>query len=180
MKDDNHFSAENLYVIDGHIDFYWYHSLAGGWFAGGWLAHPWPLGHRPGHAVAEFQEGATSTHAMSTFQHRDDLGAQGIGFVFFLQSTSANFRNLNALRVTSGRTAHSLATTLDTARLPEAELVGQLTDLLAGGDEGSRRREMYAVLFGQAEAENTSGLIDTYAYHIVSGGWLMLGWTARG
>ena len=162
--------------FEGHVDFYGYHSKAEGWFIGGWISHPWPLGHRPQDAVADFLDLCLTEHTHSVFYHRDDVHGRGVGFVFFLKSALVTVRPLQSLRLVMGAVAHCIWPTPDVLQLAEPLLIEHLRDLLDGGDDGSQRQDMRGLLVGQEIAQVSSGFIDLYGYHAVAGGWLFSGW----
>ncbi|HEX3994913.1 MAG TPA: hypothetical protein VHX39_27370, partial [Acetobacteraceae bacterium] len=55
-----------------------------------------------------------------------------------------------------------------------------LSDLLAGGEIGSYRQQMEALLFGEGGREPVKGFVDFYGYHPAAAGWLFSGWVAQG
>ena len=166
--------------FEGHVDFYGCHSKAKGWFVGGWLSHPWPLGHRPQNAVADFPDLCLEDHTHSVFYHRDDVHGRGIGFIFFLKSAAITAEPLQSLQLVMGDVAHCIWPTPDVLQLDEPLLIEHLRNLLDGGDDGSQRQEMRSLLVGQEIAQISSGFVDLYGYHAVAGGWLFSGWLSVG
>ena len=172
--------VEALVRREGHVDFYGHHPAAGGLFVCGWMAHPWPSGERPQSVAARFAGGMVSAPLLATFYYRDDVERRGIGFVAFIACAVMPEGALRDLLIGSERTTSRLELTPNTGRLGAEALATALDPILRPGDAGSQRRQMFALLHGDAAAEPVVGFVDCYGYHAVAGGWIFSGWVSRG
>ena len=170
---------DNAYTFRGFIDFYGYRALAEGWFVAGWIAHPWPVGHRPERAVAVFADRRMIDCSLSLFYHRADLSGHGIGFVFFFPSTSPRTGMLLSTLIESAGSPQPINPPAGLTALNEQELIGRLENLVTGGELGSQRWQMRALLLGERADEAATGFIDFYGHHDAAGAWLFSGWISR-
>jgi len=173
-------AADDDFVFEGHVDFYGYHPGAQGWFFGGWLAHPWPAGNRPQNVVAYFAQAKIVEHELSAFYHRVDVEGRGIGFVFYLHAPSPDIGPFERLGIEFSKTSYEVLPTRSVLLLAEQDLPAELEPVLAGGEEGSQRREMLDLLIRGRAPETIGGFVDCYGYHAAAGGWLFCGWAGRG
>jgi GT2 family glycosyltransferase len=168
------------YSFEGHIDLYGYHAGACGWFVGGWISYPWPPGRRPSHASAVFADAAVALRTHAVFYQREDVAGRGIGFVFFLPAEVPTSAPLRAMAVQSGSQTYTITPTPGVLVLDEAQIVGHLLPILAGGPYGSQQLGMEDLLLSRpasaSASASVSGGIDTYGYHAAAGGWLFSGW----
>jgi GT2 family glycosyltransferase len=172
-------SDGGAYAFEGHVDFFGFHAPSQGWFFGGWLTHPWPVGNRPGNAVAHFTQGTLAEGSLWAFYHRADVERRGIGFVFFAHAPAATLGRFVRLSIEFARTRHDALPSQSALLLTEAELTAELQPILAGGEDGSQRRGMLELLLRGRRAETNVGFIDCYGYHAAAGGWLFCGWVSR-
>lgn len=181
----NYKDGESAFVLEGHIDFYGYHGTAGGVFFCGWITYPWPNGERPKQVTAHLRPGETASSSLVTFYSRDDVRGRGIGFVFFMECTEVSPLDSPSVDIEFSGVTHSIYPTMEARHLDEAQLLDWLHPILAGGEEDSHRRRMYALLIGQQSEISAgtvrllNGFIDFYGHHSTANGWLFCGWLSE-
>jgi len=182
LPQPNHLRSSDVgsYVFEGHVDFYGYHTLSQGWFFGGWIAHPWQGGNRPQSVIAHFARASIAEPALSAFYQRPDVEGRGIGFVFFLRAPPNAVGAFQRLTIGFTRGSYDVLPTQSVLVLAEQKLVAELLPMLAGGEEGSHRREMLDLLQRGRSGDAVGGFVDCYGYHSIAGGWLFCGWVSQG
>jgi GT2 family glycosyltransferase len=168
------------YNFEGYIDFLGYHSRAGGWFVGGWIAYPWPSGQDPQHAAAVLADNSMISCSLSMFYDRADLAGRGVGFVFFFPLSETQTEAVLCTVVMVGGAPRTIFPSAGVTPRSEPLLAAMLSDLLAGGEIGSYRQQMEALLFGEGSREPVKGFVDFYGYHPAAAGWVFSGWIAQG
>ncbi len=168
------------FVLEGHVDFYGYHAAARGWFFGGWMSHPWPVGDRPRGVSAGFATASDFTHDLTTFYDRADVAGRGIGFIFFLRGDVTEAEGFRGLDVSFSQGTYRIPPTPAVVCLSGPGLVDELHPILAGGEEGSQRRQMLQLIAPGRGADAAGGFVDFYGHHHAAGGWMFMGWVSRG
>jgi hypothetical protein len=98
--------------MSGHVDFYGYHPQAQVWLFCGWVAAPWSDSDKPTNVVARFSNGLASGDAtLAAFYYRDDIQAQGVGFILSLASADGDRNHLAGLELEFAETTMLLPTT---------------------------------------------------------------------
>ncbi len=162
----------------GYVEFFGYHSTAGGWFFSGWVTYPPDLADRLQDVSAWFADEIVHGPVSWLLFAREDVGDSGTGFLIFLKSDDTPTHPLSCIQIGLGRMEQNIHPVRDALSLPEKKLAPQIGYVIAKAAATPQRFEMERLLAGESEA--AAGLIEYFGYHQAAGGWFINGWIARG
>jgi GT2 family glycosyltransferase len=165
--------------VDGYVDFYGYHRLAGGWVFVGWVAHSGSRNDEVLNCVVQFLDDSIARQAPVLFFSRTDLDGRGIGFVIFVKADKKTNRALRYLSIDLSWSVFRIGLTHGVAQLSTNELIDRLSPILSRAEAGSHAQEMERLLSNTPQSTSAGGFIDFYGYHSVAGGWLFCGWVGH-
>ena len=166
----------------GHIDYYGYHKLSGGWFFCGWVERPWSEEERPV-VTARFAKEEIKGLGKVSFFPREDLAGQGVGLALFLPSSGRLIGNLVSVEIDS-REAPLTCSGQTAQQLRDDELATRLRSALAVPGADANRALLLGLLsrHGYTGADTLSDLkprvfleIDE-AIFCPPAGLLLIGW----
>jgi GT2 family glycosyltransferase len=135
-----------LKTEDGFIDFYGYHSVAGGWLFCGWAPQSCGPEHLSERMTAHFERGEVSGKAMCAGYPRDDLKDRGDGAVIFIEGSGRPLGGLSSILVETDDLRRGLCPSAAIQHLREQELIDRLRTILAGSDPSAQRDALLAIL----------------------------------
>jgi GT2 family glycosyltransferase len=162
--------------IDGYVDFYGYHSLAGGWVFVGWVAHSGSRKDEFLDCIVHFLDGAVAQRVPVLFFSRTDLEGRGVGFVVFCVAEKKTNRAFQYLSVDLAESIFKIGLTHGVLPFSTNELIDRLRPILSRVGVGSQSGKMERLLSSVPQSASARGFIDFYGYHSVAGGWLFCGW----
>jgi GT2 family glycosyltransferase len=130
----------------GFVDFYGYHSIAGGWLLCGWLSSKVQDAFDTRAFVIQFERGEIRGEAVSTYYPRDDLGDRGIGIVLFVPGSGAPLGGLLSVVVEEEGQSFRIYPGTAVQRLRETELISTLRSIVSSAPPGLRREMLLATL----------------------------------
>ncbi len=166
--------------FEGYVDFYGYHTLAGGWCMAGWTTRQDDLLTRLGRVEVRFERNTIEGEPLLlTFERNDVVGREAVGFLIFLPAPDDGAGRLLSLGLLCRAGTTQYLTPVDTAyQLRDAELLKRLNFIVMGVASGPARDIMDVRLHGRRDQVQT-GLIEYYGYHQTAGGWFFTGWVGR-
>ncbi len=173
-----HATAPPLH-LEGYVDFYGYHTLAGGWCIDGWITRHDNLVQNLNHIEANFtgETLAGLVHTI-TFRRHDITDRDAIGFLILLPAPVGAPGRLQSLRLNVAGGLHSISPVPDAYLERDQDVVERANFILGNADPGLRRNTMDVRLNGLADQVAT-GFIEYFGYHHAAGGWFFAGWISR-
>ncbi len=162
----------------GYVDVYGYHTMAEGWFFAGWMTRRDGLAERLNEAVALFGDETLAAPVASLFFSRDDISAQGVGFLVFFRADDLTRSRFDGLRIDIDGVVETIIPVEPASLLPESQLIRRLGFIVSLSEDAPPRRAMAQLLDGEA-GTNGAGYIEYYGYHELAGGWFFSGWVSR-
>ena len=135
-----------LDAVTGIIDFYGYHTAAGGWVFTGWVSAGWPRTHRPEHVVVSFEQGDITGECLAAVYLRPDIDDGSMGVTFLLPGSLAALGSLVTFSFDLGRARCSLLPSVQVVRLRDGELATRARSWLLQGGSGSGAETLLALL----------------------------------
>ena len=171
-------------VRTGFIDFYGYHSVAGGWLLCGWTTPDAPDGLQPDAVTISFEGGNISGDAVAVIYPRADLAEGQDGVVLFVQGSGAPLGALCSISFEEDGVRSTLFLGTPIQRVREQELNGRLRTILASAPATAPRDIIIALLSQQpyTGADTLAALTDRVflefdeAIFCAPDGLLVIGW----
>jgi GT2 family glycosyltransferase len=169
---------------EGLIDFYGYHSIAGGWLFCGWISHGWLEGLPPEWIVVSFEGGYVAGEAFAVLYPRPGLPGDAEGIAFFVRGDLRPLGKFCSVSFDAGGLRTTLEPVPVASRLQDAELVAQLRPIIGQANLGLHRDVMLGLLARQPyRGEDTLGDLDIpvfleidEAFFSGPGGIVLMGW----
>ena len=113
-------------VGHGYVEFFGYHTMAGGWLISGWVSRPWTPGDAPGDILISFENGDVAGKIIGTFFPRQELpdGAQGL--LLFVAAPQTFLGPLHSISMIASGVRTTLRPADAAPQLREPELVARM------------------------------------------------------
>jgi GT2 family glycosyltransferase len=170
--------------IEGHIDYYGHHSLAGGWIFCGWSSEFWDETANV-RVVAHFRNGDLTGDSITAFYRRPGLEGRGTGLVVYLQGKPDQLGALTSLGFRVDGAVVTIQVGASSRQAAEPDVATATRPLLLGEPDSAPCRDILTLLstsgYGRLRRpfNMLDGFVDMCGYHLASGGWFFCGWTTR-
>lgn len=172
-------TGQSRVELKGYVDFYGYHTLAGGWCFAGWVTRQGDVLQNLGAVTVRFTRGALELDAMSLIFPRNDIsGEDAVGFCVFLPAPPSTPGELVSVGLYAAGAVHPLAPVQGAHQELDKDLAARIDFILTTAERGPRRTAMDLRLNGRKEQAGT-GFIEYFGYHQAAGGWFFSGWVSR-
>jgi GT2 family glycosyltransferase len=176
--------GERVEAVSGFIDFYGYHSGAGGWMFAGWVSSGWSSAHRPERLVASFEGGDVAGEAIAAIYPRPDLKGAAKGATLFLRSGAKPVGSLISISFDLNGVRSTMHVGVSLQRVREQELLPRSRPLLTLGSPDAGCDSMLAILARRPYAgeDTLAGLSDPVLFEVDEAivcepdGLLLMGW----
>jgi GT2 family glycosyltransferase len=170
--------------IEGHIDFYGHHSLAGGWMFCGWSTERWDE-TETARVVARFRNGDIAGESIAAFYRRDGLRGRGTGLLLFVQAMNEPLVDLASIDIRVGGEFLTIAVEARAQAMSDQDVASSVRPIMLVEQDSANCRELLLLFstsgYGRLRQPlNTlDGFVDLCGYHGASGGWFFCGWVTR-
>ena len=148
-------------LVEGFIDFYGFHAIAGGWFFCGWITRAWHDAEPGRSVVASFQEADLTGEACACLFSRPELEHGAEGVVFFIRAPASFPGALCSVSADIGDVSAAVTASATALRLREGELSVRLRHAIMQADPTADRDILLGLLARRPYAgEDTLNTLD--------------------